>query len=112
LFPLNYQKTIILDTVEVDWIKFSEYESTKSVKVTLDIPKGYQLESIPKTMQYIDDILTFTFIAKELVGNTIVYEFELQIKKSEIIKTEFKRFSDINFKIENLLKSNIVLIKN
>lgn len=79
--------------------------------VNIDIPEGYQLESLPESeaINFNTDALTFSYLTK-LIGNKIQIVVNLEINNTYILPSDYSNFKEF-YKIMTDKKAEKIVLK-
>lgn len=79
--------------------------------VNIDIPEGYQLESLPESeaINFNTDALTFSYLTK-LIGNKIQIVVNLEINNTYILPSDYTNFKEF-YKIMTDKKAEKIVLK-
>ena len=109
LFLTNNENPFTQDTREYP-VDFVCPLSDKYI-VNIDIPEGYQLESLPESeaINFNTDALTFSYLTKQ-IGNKIQIVVNLEINNTYILPSDYSNFKEF-YKIMTDKKAEKIVLK-
>ncbi|MEI6312973.1 MAG: transglutaminase domain-containing protein [Bacteroidota bacterium] len=110
LFFNKYLDNSKIDTTrKID--KYFRYADTHAYHITLDLPKGYEVQYLPKDMNIDNDLIQFSshFVK---TATQVVLEYMITLKKMQIKKEQFPLWNATLIQLNKILSENIALKKS